>query len=531
MSLVVGVTGHRDVAIDDEKHLRAAFGRTLQRLSQSCPNTPLLVLSGLAAGTDSLAAEEAFARNIPVMACLPMPISEYEKDFLPAELARFRVLLSQCSRVAVTSPTREKGYVALGHFIAQYSHVLVAFWDEETSRGAGGTSEVVDMRMTSRPQPVGLEDIPYLPDVGPVDVIVTPRIRARRPAESYSVKRLYPEHAARDRTAAANFKSILSHVDTYNVDLSRTFASNEESPLQSLMQRTDDIANRLRKRTNYFQLFLFLSAFVAAAVQIVGVIPTFAKVSGLLVAGLAYIIARRNDYENRYQDYRAITEGLRVQSAWHFAGLHHRLADNEYLRTQEGEVQWIRMALRFFFLLCCEGRKSPDPEHQLAVSQNWVRSQWRYYYRVSRRQKRLKKMLDGVAVAALAIGAAFFVVAAVELGRWLPCALDRRFCAGPSRPEHFYLLQSLLTVPFVIGAMLGAILAAYSEKHSVAVNARRYERMFFIFDRARRELAGIAKGRAGDYKDLIYKLGRTALIEHADWLIIRRDRPMKVVIG
>ena len=187
-----------------------------------------------------------------------MPISEYEKDFLPAELARFRVLLSQCSRVAVASPTREKGYVALGHFIAQYRHVLVAFWDEETSRGAGGTSEVVDMRMTSRPQPVGLEDIPYLPDVGPVDVIVTPRIRARRPVESYSVKRLYPEHGARDRTAAANFKSILSHVDTYNVDLSRTFASNEESPLQSLMQRPTTLPTACgSERTTFNSFFSF----------------------------------------------------------------------------------------------------------------------------------------------------------------------------------------------------------------------------------------------------------------------------------
>ena len=186
------------------------------------------------------------------------------------------------------------------------------------------------------------------------------------------------------------------------------------------------------------------------------------------------------------------------QSAWHFAGLHHRLADNEYLRTQEGEVLWIRMALRFFFLLCCEGRNSPDPEHQLAVSQNWVRSQWRYYYRVSRRQKRLKKMLDGVAVAALVIGAAFFVVAAVELGRWLPCALDRRFCAGPSRPEHFDPLQSLLTVPFVIGAMLGAILATYSEKHSVACQRRRYDGCFTSSIALGGKLAGIAKGRAGE---------------------------------
>ncbi|MFY9665349.1 MAG: hypothetical protein WAK19_12950, partial [Candidatus Cybelea sp.] len=66
VSLVVGVTGHRDIAAGDEAALRAAFGQALQRLSANRAHTPLLVLSGLAAGTDSLAAEEALARNIPV---------------------------------------------------------------------------------------------------------------------------------------------------------------------------------------------------------------------------------------------------------------------------------------------------------------------------------------------------------------------------------------------------------------------------------------------------------------------------------
>ena len=87
-----------------------------------------------------------------------------------------------------------------------------------------------------------------------------------------------------------------------------------------------------------------------------------------------------------------------------------------------------------------------------------------------------------------------------------------------------------MTVPIALAAILGAIFAHYDEKQNLVGNARRYERMFHVFDRARRDLLGIAKGRPGNSQEIVYELGRAALIEHADWLLMRRDRPMKVVM-
>ena len=46
------------------------------------------------------------------------------------------------------------------------------------------------------------------------------------------------------------------------------------------MQRTDATANRLQNRTNFFRRFLFVCAFLAAAVQITSDISPFYKVSG-----------------------------------------------------------------------------------------------------------------------------------------------------------------------------------------------------------------------------------------------------------
>src|SRR5665213_710056 len=147
--LLVGVTGHRDIAAEDEGALRGAFGTVLQDITEEFPDTPLMVVSALAAGADILSAEEALARGLPVFACLPMPADLYEADFSPSELARFRTVLAACERRAIvaTPAERQHGYVAAGLFLAHYSNILVAFWDGEAGRGRGGTREVVESRL------------------------------------------------------------------------------------------------------------------------------------------------------------------------------------------------------------------------------------------------------------------------------------------------------------------------------------------------------------------------------------------------
>jgi hypothetical protein len=533
LSFVVGVTGHRDIASEDEAPLRAAFANLLDRLELTCPHTPLVVLSGLAAGADTLAAEEAIAHDIPVLACLPMPQGEYEKDFSPSELERFRALLAACARVTVTSQVREHGYLATGRFIAQYCHLLVGFWDGVTSRGAGGTADVINMRLTGETQSFADERIPYFPDLGPVDHIVTPRLSGPRPVAPFTTRRLYPKSYPRQGDLERTLQSILTHIDTYNVDLAQTPAAGE-AQLQTLMDRTDAAANRLQRRTNRYQWFLLVTAFAVAAIQISSHVPPVFKVIGLLVAFLAYSLARRNDYENRYQDYRAIAEGLRVQRAWCNAGLQHRLVDNEYLRIQEGELQWIRMALRFFYLAYCEDRVPPEAAQDAPLWRDWVRSQWRYYYRASRREAGCNDLLDRITLVALVagIGCTIVSVAVLAAEGLLLCALFAQSCPAPqvlAASPYFDFLTNLVTVPVVMAAILGAILSHYSEKQNLRGNARRYERMFHVFDRALRSLRRNTGEHRSDARDIVYELGRAALVEHADWLIMRRDRPIKVV--
>lgn len=530
LSLIVGVAGHRDVAAGDEAPLRAAFARIVENLQGACPHTPVIVLTGLAAGADTFAADEAIALGLPVVACLPMPPDEFERDFSEAEAARFRATLAKCDRVIVTSTSREIGYVATARFVAQFSHVLVAFWDGRAGRGAGGTADVVRMRVTrSAHGAMNETDVPYMPDIGPVYHVVTPHAGAR-PEDAFAIKEIHPQRFHDDKTAARDFGAILAHIDTYNADLAAAPAPAGEQSLESFVARTDAVANRLQARTAAFQVVLFACAFLAAAAQIVGRFA-IVKVVALAAALVAYRVARMNDYENRYQDYRALAEALRVQSVWFASGLRHRLADKAYLSMQEGELQWIRMALRSAYLVCCEGRTAANASYAHPACRQWLRSQWRYYYEASRSNARAQRRLDLAAKAALGVGFACSAVAVVGLalqGQLLTALFPPNNAAASPGPATG-LFTILLTAPLALAAILGAIFAHFSEKQNYGANARRYERMFHVLDRARRRLPFMRQPDR-DGAEVLFEVGQAALVEQADWLIARRERPLKVVV-
>lgn len=110
--LVLGVTGHRDLPEEDKASLRRAVLNVLTRFSRDYPNTPCLLLSGLAEGADLLAAEcvlefnQGLNQGHPwgLYAMLAAPVDEFAQDFTTPEAeARFRSVLSSCNWVHVVS--------------------------------------------------------------------------------------------------------------------------------------------------------------------------------------------------------------------------------------------------------------------------------------------------------------------------------------------------------------------------------------------------------------------------------------------
>lgn len=542
LPLVVGVTGHRDPPVDAEGPLRQRFGEIVERLKTQHPSMPLLVLSGLAAGADIWAAEEALQRGAAVLACLPMPPARYEEDFTHDEILRFRSVLPRCWDVIVVgvSDKREHAYVDVANFIAYYCHVLVAFWDGLQARGPGGTAEVVELRKTGLPSVVGDALLTYVPDTGPVFQIVTPRRGRPQPADAFSVHVDYPERAGWDDKTTNNdepageraFENAIAHLERFNVDLARERVPADADQLAALRDRADAAANRLQRRTVLSLQGVYLATALAGAAALL--LPTdgsfhipswggiAAKLAFLAIAFVVLWIAKRNDFENRYQDYRAIAEALRIQYAWCRAGLRDRLVEASYLEMQQSELEWIRLALRTAFLISdgAAAREDDSPSHPVAA--HWIDGQLRYYARSGKREEASLRRAQGVMVGVAVGGGLLSAFAAVMA--WMVAhhmlAIPDAQAAGVQHSLSYWA-----AMPFALGSMLALLIRFYIQQRGFAENARRYHHMFLVFDAARRRL--VEQGR--DPRRVLEQLGHESLSEHAAWLILHRERPLSFV--
>ena len=144
MRLSIGVTGHRDLLPQEMDDLRGGVHQFLSSLQEEFPSLEFQLLSPLAEGADRLTAEVALDLGISVLAVLPMPREEYEKDFQDeSSLKAFEKLLSLSERV-ITMPheglPRDRQYEQAGVFISNHCQILLAIWDGRVKQDMGGTS-------------------------------------------------------------------------------------------------------------------------------------------------------------------------------------------------------------------------------------------------------------------------------------------------------------------------------------------------------------------------------------------------------
>ena len=147
------------------------------------------------------------------------------------------------------------------------------------------------------------------------------------------------------------------------------------------------------------------------------------------------------------------------------------------------------------------------------VLKYWIKGQLRYFIKVARREKRLLRCHERL------VGA--FVVLGLALALTIP------FLQQLDKPLYGLLLVAAGMAPVTAGLIQG-----YIEKRALAEHLKRYDRMVGLFRRARRRLVALL--RAGDRiaaQQLILTLGREALAENGDWVILHRERPLEVPKG
>ncbi|MCK9686105.1 hypothetical protein [Scleromatobacter humisilvae] len=576
LPMIIGVTGHRDLVETEIEPLKAAVRDCLMQLRQLCPDTPLILLSSLAEGADQLVAGVALDMGIRLVAPLPMEIPEYEKDFRhdadavpgPDTSDKFEALLKRANprfalplvagnngaSISQQGPARDAQYAQAGAYIVRNSHVLLALWDGHTPEvePVGGTAHVVRYRLDGLP-PRSSANLLDVNDAGPLIHIVCSR-QASPPAvgKPASIRMLMPTESGSDdsepilgaRLASTPIATGLRRLDTYNRQaraLARRHPSrlrlhaddpapSEDSlpsgPAGRLILRQYVTADRLAilfyARRRWVNRALF--SIVVLAVAFVAVYEHFFAhalmlslyLGAMALAWLIFWVAKHFDFHNKHLDYRALAEGLRVQLFWCLAGVADDVSDR-YLRKQRTELEWLREALRTQVLLQqWEARCVPadeDPGRLLETIERWTLPRWvvrehKFFSDATNsnhgKTELREKLEDSLLVAGL-------LLAGVALAMQLK--------------ELFEHLRNKLIVLMVLAPTIAAALSGYSKQMAFVPQAKRYQWMAALFDRARQRLK-----EALDAKDLdaaqrlLVELGTEALSENGDWVMMHRER-------
>jgi hypothetical protein len=237
----------------------------------------------------------------------------------------------------------------------------------------------------------------------------------------------------------------------------------------------------------------------------------------LFALGLALRWAgKRREWHRKYLDYRGLAEGLRVQLYWRLAGVepppNDSLGYDSFLQKQDVDLSWIRHAMRGTGLLHDESF-APDHAWLEWVIAHWVGDsegkggQLAYFLRGAARRERAHaatERMGGIALAAGLLGALTLLLA----GSRLPTAA-----------------QNALIVAMGLLPLLAGIREAYSYKKADKELIKQFRFMGRLFSSCRTRLQ-----RARDdteSRQLLLSLGRACLEEHAEWILLHRERPLE----
>jgi hypothetical protein len=136
----VGITGHQRLEDPDGwVWVKIEMDDLLMKMRR-----PLVGITCLAAGADSLFAELILQQGGSLEAVVPFP--EYEKVFAAQHRNRYQALLGAASAITVLEKGRSKqeSYFAAGKKVVDAADLLLTVWDGKPARGLGGTADIVE---------------------------------------------------------------------------------------------------------------------------------------------------------------------------------------------------------------------------------------------------------------------------------------------------------------------------------------------------------------------------------------------------
>ena len=566
--LVIGAIGHRDLRQQDVLPLENRVRDLLRDICARYPHSPKILLSALAEGADRVVARVALELNFSLVVPLPFEKSFYREDFTePESKQEFDSLIARATSVVELSAasakrkrstpkgeTRDDLYLQAGKFITQYSQILIALWDGVDSERRAGTAQVVKMKIEGIPvhqrnPPPALSQI----DSGPVYHIVTPHIGNPAPRQTpYSLSKHYPEYWGDNSIAESVYERIMRRIDTYNKDVKgvvkRSTEEIEAASTRIISKRDQSVMgkeisewihrfavsdvlagkHKISRVTSLRAIIAFVVVgffFLQNYLEIYRSPFLFMFYPGLLAVGAAfYWVAKRNEYELKHEDYRALAEALRVQTFWKICRINEDVTDH-YLYKHKGELEWIKIALRTWQTPV---QSTPDQVQNQETSSEWVsqmqvamsfwtKAQEKWFRLVGEINLRKLRRTEAIAGGLYIIGIVLSIV-----------LLVMQF-ASPDMSDETKLWEHITVVAMVMALAVSAALHTYVERLAFSDQSKQYNRMASLFHLGNRRLS--EKIKSSDLegaRKVMRNIGHESLVENGDWLLLHRSRPLEL---
>jgi hypothetical protein len=553
--LVVGVTSHRNIPAAELEPIRQRVRDFFATLRRDLPELPLVLMSALAEGGDQLVAHEALAHGARLIAPLPLPRELYVDDFAdPSVRASFDMLCSRAEVVLlpklmeqpghVIGPPgvpRDRQYAKVGVYIASHCHILLAIWDGKASGHLGGTAQIVEYHLTGMLPGLidrrrgtrhvlggGNESLLYhivcsraRPDGAPAAGLL-PLQAGWRSADSPTLGDPMP---AEFRLMFARMAEFNAECDRYATPIevtARGARSDATATIDRSFHAADWLAMHFQKRVLLaMRLSYTLAALMGIAFTFYAHLPAqdFLIYLFLLLfasGGAVALLAHHRGWHRKYLDYRALAEGLRIQSYWRRAGIlahaDHEFAHDNFLQKQNIELGWIRNVMRAASMYPSTRPPAVAPAGLPDVIAEWVgesgtAGQLHYYERKIVERTGVHHITEAVGRISLWGGVAISVFLAAFA-----------FRLSQEAKVSLVMIMAVLSI-------IAAVREAYSYRKADKELIRQYRFMQRIFAGARAAL-----DRTDDpvqQREILLSLGDAALTEHAEWTLMQRERQVE----
>lgn len=518
--ITVGVTGHRDLRTEDLPKLRELVHSELLKLQKLCPDSEFAMISSLAAGADSLCAEEALKLGFKLICPLPVSQEIYQKDFSPEELVTFKQLLLKADKVFVApdvepyEESRRHHFRQAGIYVASHSHVLLALWDGSPAKKGGcGTAEAVDF-ILHRSYENGTS--PFAEKPGAVI-----HINLARASQSASVR----PSAKLLETEDGVLLQLLKETNEYNKDCKRKIRVSRRS-LINTPQKSDEVktleqcnamaaalSRHFQKKyfrslaaMSFFCVLLVMSYLFYDSGEFLFMLPVYAGV--LVLYFVLYRWIMHGKYHEKYIRYRMLAESLRVQTFISALDLRENVADY-YTWSVKRETLWIHYAID----VLRSGIADVNPD-ETAVQKYWIEDQLNYHRKAFTGNHHKDIMAERISAAMLISTVVLFVIVFVLEYTCIDFMLS--YWLGILWRDWLKILWGTLSA-------VALFVSGYYGNLSLNRKQSDNQKMITLFDTAYKRIADPSI----ENKPIYLELAREEIIENGSWAsYCKEDKPM-----